>query len=459
MDDQSAGVRKMNSARASLRPGTLCFAAAFALANGSAARAQTADQLAVQAAADTAAAQKLHDEGLAILAGGSKDSTSFGTVVNAFHLETTGDKTSAALALGFHRTHPTSDKPDGTSRRVTSATDSLSLVVTAPLGQDGAPSVFDFHHPGNDTSVELKAVRYWGTVRFDRNDDPNGLQVISNNAVGRCVYGEAQKWALGENDLAAAEKIHLQFLKALAETLPQTQGLYDPALREVADHGAKEIQPLALALESCINITNKGGLASAAAYIKPEEAKAISGSRAGGLWFLGVAGSFSRAKYKFITQAPLANSKVSHNNYEAKAFGGHVFGSGNLSLSGSLAYGRSYESGASVQLCEPNGVGSQLACFTGPLGPPARTDEYIGAMEVRWQLALPGVGKGTFVGIAPRISYEIKSNSALIDVPIYFIPSKDTNSLNGGLRFGYNTADKEFGIGLFVGVPFSLFFN
>ena len=342
---------------------------------------------------------------------------------------------------------------------MTSATDSFSLVVTAPLGDNGDPSVFDFHHPGNDTSVELKAVRYWGTVRFDRNDDPYGASVTSNNSQGRCIYGEAQKWALDQNDLAAAEEIHLQFLTAIADNLRKSQGLYDIALQKVADEGAKTIKPLALALESCIGIVNPGALASSAAYRTPDEARAISGSRAGGLWFLGLAASFSRAKYKFVTQAPLANSKVSHNNYEAKAFAGHVFGSGNLSLSGSVAYGRSYEPGASVQLCEPNGVSSQLACFTGPLGPPARTDEYIGAVEVRWQLALSGLGNGTFLGIAPRVSYELKNNSALIDVPIYFIPSRDTKSLNGGLRFGYSTADKEFGIGLFVGVPFSLFFN
>lgn len=449
----------MNSAQAGIRPGTRCLAAAFALVYGSTACAQPGEQLSAQGAADAAAAQTLHDEGLAILAGGSTDASSFGTIVNAFHLETTGDKTSASLAIGFHRTHPTGDKPDGASRLVTSATDSFSLVVTAPLGENSEPSVFDFRHPGNDTSVELKAVRYWGTVRFDRNDDPNGLQVIENNRQGRCIYGETQKWAQGENDLAAAQKTVLQFLKALDQTLPQTQGLYDPALQEVAEKGAKEIQPLAQALESCIGIASKGGLGSPAAYTKPEEAQSIRGSRSGGLWFLGMAGAFSRAKYKFLTQAPLANSKITHNTYETKAFGGHVFGSGNVSLSGSLAYGRSYEPAASVQLCEPNGIGSQLACFTGPSGPPARTDEYIGAVELRWQLALPGVAKGTFVGIAPRISYEIKSKSALIDVPIYFVPSKDANSLNGGLRFGYNTADKEFGIGLFVGVPFSLFFN
>lgn len=449
----------MNSARSGLCHGALSLAASAALSYGAPTHAQIAVPIAGQAAADAAAAQKLHDEGLAILAGGSKDSTSFGTVVNAFHLESTGDKTSASLALGFHRTHPTHDRPDGTSRWVTSATDSFSLVVTAPLGDNGDPSVFDFHHPGNDTSVELKAVRYWGTVRFDRNDDPYGASVTSNNSQGRCIYGEAQKWALDQNDLAAAEEIHLQFLTAIADNLRKSQGLYDIALQKVADEGAKTIKPLALALESCIGIVNPGALASSAAYRTPDEARAISGSRAGGLWFLGLAASFSRAKYKFVTQAPLANSKVSHNNYEAKAFAGHVFGSGNLSLSGSVAYGRSYEPGASVQLCEPNGVSSQLACFTGPLGPPARTDEYIGAVEVRWQLALSGLGNGTFLGIAPRVSYELKNNSALIDVPIYFIPSRDTKSLNGGLRFGYSTADKEFGIGLFVGVPFSLFFN
>ena len=434
--------------------GMLALAAILALAVPKAATAQTTPSES-KAANDAA---NLVAEATAIQAAAASSSPTFGTLANTVQIETDGDKTNATLSLGYHRTRPVHQARNGSSFDVTSATDSFSVTVTAPLGKPGKPSVFDFDKLGDGTSVEFKGVRYWGTVHFLNNEDPQSMQQIENRKVGRCIYGESDKWATRQSDFAKAQKTNLQFRGELDSALAANQQQYDPALVVVTGSADAGVKGLASELLSCIGASEKPTLGSADDYITAQDRQATRNLRSG-IKFLGASGAVSRTNYEFVVQTPLAAADESQTAYKTQVFGGYIFPSGKVSLSSAFAYARRYKSASEVQLCGPNGVGSQTQCFTGPLGPPTRGDAYTLSGEVRWRLPLPMISENAAIGIAPRVSYEFKSDAALLELPIYFVPQKDKKSLNGGIRIGYDTGTKDFAIGLFVGVPFSMFFD
>lgn len=426
---------------------------ALMLAFASPAQAQSAN--ASQASSDAAS---LMAEATTIQASATSNSPTFGTLANTVQIETDGDKTNATLSLGYRRTKPIRQVRNGSSFDVTSATDSLSVTVSAPLGKGGKPSVFDFDKLGDGTSVEFKAVRYWGTAHFLDNNDPASMQQIENRKNGRCIYGESDRWAARQSDFAKAQKTNLRFRRELDTALGGTTHDYAPALQIVTGSADAEVKGLASELLSCIGAVEKPTLGSADDYITAEDRQATQSLRSGTKFF-GISGAMSRTNYEFVVQTPLGKDDVSHTGYKTQMFGGYIFPSGNFSLGGGFAYARRYTPADEVELCGPNAIPSQTQCFTGPLGAPSRSNAYTFSGELRWRLPLPMLSENAAIGIAPRASYEIKSDSALLELPIYFVPEKGKSSLSGGIRMAYNTGKKDFAIGLFVGVPFSIFYN
>lgn len=441
--------------------GALCVSA-FALFAPHAGFAQTspASEAAVMTADEQA--KQLSDEALEIQAGGTKDSPAFGSLGNAFQIETETGEATATLTIGYHRTSPTGQKREKNGLKVTTASDSYTVTASAPLGKNGKPSLFDFDKLGDGTSLEFKGMRYWGSATFLPNNDPGSMQFIENRRNGRCIYGESDKWTLKQPNFEAAQKTNSAFRIELQKALDESQGDYDVALGKLASSENEKVKELATALLSCTGA--EGSMGSATDYTLESESAAISKLRGNGLVFLGVSGKITRTNYEFLVPTPLAKDDVSHTNYKVQVFGGKVFASGRVSWTGAFSYARSYKLDDDVQLCEPNGVGNQIACFTGPLGAPIQANRYTASSEVRWRIPLPMISEHAAIGLAPRVSYEIKSDSAMLELPVYFAPGKGTKSLNGGIRFAYNTdsdgsGKDDFAFGLFVGVPFSIFTN
>ena len=61
------------------------------------------------------------------------------------------------------------------------------------------------------------------------------------------------------------------------------------------------------------------------------------------------------------------------------------------------------------------------------------------------------------VAFAPQVTYRFEDNNVGVEVPIYLVPDKD-GKLSGGMKAVYNSKGDEFAVGLFVGVPFSIFY-
>lgn len=410
------------------------------------------------------AAEESRKQAKPIIDGGPTTSSTFGTLASAFQIETLAGDETASISLAFNRSHPLDNahkNADG-STRYTFATDSLAIVASAPLGKNGKPSLFNIDSLSDGSTLEVKATRYWGSLSYFAAADQRGLTQLRTRLENRCIDAKAGEF-ISDASMESEARATYNALRAELDSLRVAQPDKTPtlALDDLQTSPEAKIAALAsLLFKACgseadnnpdgnlqARFGNAGDLAIAQA-MKP-----------GGLWFLGARAKIARTNYEYLTQAPLTKSDVSKTGYRVEAVGGRIFGGGRTSASGSFAYVRKFTPGDETQLCDLNGVGTQLTCLTGSLGAPTQSKSYTVGGEMRFLLKLGEWAGRADVGLAPHITYELKTDAPTFELPIYFAPNKD-KALNGGLRLVYTTRGKDdFGFGLFVGVPFSLFFD
>jgi hypothetical protein len=413
-------------------------------------------------------ASDVKEQAAVIVAGGPSSSSTFGNLARSINIETSDSETTASVSVGFDRSHPLGSgiaNGDG-STRFRFATDSVGIVATAPLGKNGKPSLFDFDKLGDGTSLAISAVRYIGSVNYRPANDPRSLPALQARLQNRCIDTQSTLWIGSESkddpSKEALARLVVTELRAKVDRMYLERGAAPEfALGELAKSEDARIKALAGAmLLHCVEVENNkippAGMLATYGTDEEKAAKQDGGPR--GLWFFGGRAKIARSNYEYLVQAPLSKTDVNLTGYKVEAFGGRVFDNGRKSLTGSFAYSRAYTPQDEIQLCEPNGVGNQIACFTGPLGAPGKASRYIFAGEFRWLVPIGGLPGDPSIGVAPRVSYEINSDAALIELPVYFAPN-GKKALNGGLRFAYDTGKDDFAFGLFVGVPFSVFTN
>lgn len=396
--------------------------------------------------------------------GGTTASSTFGILAPAFQIETTSDDTNATLSLSFDLSAP--DEPKSQPLEASTigfATTKLNIAASAPLGKNGKPSLFDFDQLGDGTSLKIGFSHFWGNVNFVPQSDPSSYAARDERLASICVASARQKYI----DSAAEPLKATAQIDAFQATIDAYQEENPKMSTQLATERASNsrveaIKTVAVAMaKKCVDGYPDGELDGGPRSLLSEYGTKEDKSNAGkwdasGLWFAGVNAKISRASYSFIDQAAFAENELSRTSYKAEAFAGQIASGGAASYQVSLSYARSYKAQDEVQICQPNGVGLQISCIEGALGKPSRLQKYIGAIEYRRRFDISALGDAS-IAIAPRVSYDIKSNDALLDFPIFFAPDKG-GKLNGGIRFGYDTGKDDFGFGLFVGVPFSTIF-
>ena len=175
--------------------------------------------------------------------------------------------------------------------------------------------------------------------------------------------------------------------------------------------------------------------------------------------FYGFSGEINLDEYKVLNAAAFATDRVNRTGYLAKAFYGVIFRDTPTSATAAISHGRSYTSPDKATLCRPVGAGPQSECITGPNGGPERSTETIASLELRHAFWLDE-GRRPRAAIAPKFSYDFRSNDYSIDVPVY-LARNEKKELTGGLRFGFARVgdamgghDKDFSAGIFIGKAF-----
>jgi hypothetical protein len=183
----------------------------------------------------------------------------------------------------------------------------------------------------------------------------------------------------------------------------------------------------------------------------------------GPVWYYGIEMAGNHVSYKYLNRSTFTIGKESQFGYGATAFGGILIGSGQTSIGGAFTYRRQYEEQDPVTLCQAVAATVQTQCITAPDGRPVMSTQAIISVDFRHAFAT-NVGQFASLAIAPEFSADIDNHAYSIDVPLYFASAAD-GKFRGGIRGVYlNERDEKnggrkgsFALGLFVGVPFSLF--
>ncbi|MEG8019306.1 hypothetical protein [Sphingomonas sp. LR55] len=187
----------------------------------------------------------------------------------------------------------------------------------------------------------------------------------------------------------------------------------------------------------------------------------IKAALPGNVDFYGVRVAASQIDFTYLDRAAFTTRDQSRLGFKATAFGGVLLGLGQSALTGSFTYGCRYAENDPVTLCQPITT-PQTQCMTNADGAPVRKDKAIVAVEARHGFGA-AVGQFATLAIAPQVSVDLKSKAFSLDVPVYFV-GDGTGKLRGGVRGVYlnrrdgtGGRDDDFTLGLFVGVPFSVF--
>jgi hypothetical protein len=171
------------------------------------------------------------------------------------------------------------------------------------------------------------------------------------------------------------------------------------------------------------------------------------------LKFMGLDGSYGRDDFKALDRAAFKVSDTGRNSWEVGAYWGLIGPDIDWSFRARATYGAAYEAADSVEVCRP--VGSAQECIEGPDGLPSRKESGLFSIEGRKVFDL---AENQRFAIAPQLTYDIKDEELRAELPIYLSPDAD-GKLSGGIKLAYSSKGGDFGVGLFIGVPFSIFFN
>jgi len=167
-------------------------------------------------------------------------------------------------------------------------------------------------------------------------------------------------------------------------------------------------------------------------------------------WILAAQVSAGDKSFKFLDATTLERGRTDGTAYSLTASLGRLhLGSQDFYYGIGYSDEHSFQAGDRTQICQPIGTTGALQCSNETLGAPSRTHEKITFAEMRSLIY------GKF-GVHPRISYDYEESVVGYQLQLYFIPNAD-KALTGGLDLGYRNDTHDFTVGLFVGVPFSVF--
>lgn len=332
---------------------------------------------------------------------------------------------------------------NGTNGSTFKSTNTPEIQLVASAGEKTASLAWTLDISGQPSPGRLGIDQMTMTATSKLNDSGNapilGLKGFSNGTEIKISYVHfGSRWAP-----SAAER------PEVAEARKNC---------EVEEKGKPNISTL------CNPYSTETGLSTFVAKYNPAKHRSLlNAALPGNTHFFGLEFAGNQASYKFLNRSTFKLGKESHFGYSTTVFGGLLLDHGLTSLGGSFTYGRNYQAGDDVTICQATTVVGQTQCITAPDGAPIRSTSKIVAAEARHAFA-GKIGEHAKMAIGGEFSYDLNSKAYSIDVPLYLI-TDEKGLLRGGIRGTYlNQKDTvnggrrgDVGLSLFVGVPFSVF--
>lgn len=171
--------------------------------------------------------------------------------------------------------------------------------------------------------------------------------------------------------------------------------------------------------------------------------------------FMGIDATVGQDSYSYLDSAAFENTDASRTSWEVGAYYGLINWNSTHSARVRAVYGKEWKLADETETCRTFVETMEEKCLMGPDGPPKSNMTGLVSLETRHRFKISETEE---IALAPQVTYRFDDKNLGVEVPVYLAPDKD-GKLTGGLKFGYNSKGDDFGIGLFVGIPFSIFFD
>jgi hypothetical protein len=402
-------------------------------------------------AAEDYVVKAANDEAARVLSDGSPNSRAtagFSSANLQFTSEQGETEVSLAFSFDLEKYKPTQKR---TGYFVVSRT-RIGIVATAPLDKEGGDNrLFSGDSLVSGSKLRLSVTNFKTTVGSGLNAAP-----LIGMAYGRCVREESVNWAASQPDPAAAGIMAHNFADSLAGKLDTSGGFADPKMLMSAEDQKTELG--AYLLHGCQPGQN-GALKSAGALINnygedPASIRLKFLPKNASLRFWGLDASLGRDDRNFLDRTQFKLTSKPRTSWEVGAYYGIINSDLTMSARARVVYGQSYKDNDEAEICRTVSIPAGTECIKGPDGAPLRQRTGLASVEMR---RLVTVKEGTQIAFAPQVTYRFEDKNVGVEVPIYLAPD-EKGKLSGGIKAVYNSKGDEFAVGLFVGVPFSIFY-
>jgi hypothetical protein len=434
-----------------------------AIANDDLASEEEAEVVALAGAADTNAKSE-EDSGA-----GPADRPGFGSFAPKFQLQANEGATELSFSIGFGSSGLSGDGPTYKLH-----SDRFAFSVSSPITEKAEESAFAFSALEAGTKAKFSYINYSGKYKYSnemnelrsryldkamRSCSINLLAIHKNFNESETINRAIQLLSSQpiDFDMGLVIKTLTQFAEKNAGIGPKAKNALEAAQFKPESFN----KPLLAKIDECRGSTGGGQAAVLEAYLsKKELAELGSSGRANRyLRFWGVSGAIANEKFDYLDVPTISKISTDRVGYEARAFVGLINTQDDFSFRASAKYLRMFKSAEETQLCKPVAVaGTPPECITGANGKPTKSNSTVIEVEARKLFPFGAAGEGSKIAIAPMVRYDVDKKDYSIEVPVFLAPNKE-GRLDGGIRFGYRSDTKDFGIGLFVGIPFGTWFE
>ena len=340
----------------------------------------------------------------------------------------------------------------------------LSVVLTAPIDKaTKGTNLFS-----GDSLVSGTKAKF-SFSRFSTNlGDGAGARNMRGNAYRSCVHNQSNVWAAVQADHVVADAQVATFVRRVDDNLVVAdKSIHGPeaatmSYEKAISDPAKDAGELGMVVaKACVPSGEDGySFGSEVELIDrygddPEEFRRQFFPDNSSITFWGIDASMGSDDHTYLDRAVFKLPSAARTSWEVGAYYGWINSDLSFSLRGRAVYGQTYKDNDEAEICRTVSIPAGTECIKGPDGTPLRQRSGLVSVEAR---KLVSVDDGTQIAIAPQITYKTEDKSVGIEVPIYLVPDK-AGKLSGGIKAVYNSKGDEFAVGLFVGVPFSIFFN
>lgn len=338
----------------------------------------------------------------------------------------------------------------------------LAIVATVPVEEKQMSArLFSGDNLVDGTKVKISITHFQNVL-----GSGVGAKALLDSAYQACIPAAANGWVQASAAVADAKTSIGEFQAAIDNTTAtitdyaagrgKVDGSYEIALNNMTKSAAPN-PVAAYVMQQCVPGQGilSGDQALLYKYGDLEAFRSKFFDNKSNMIFYGADASLGQKSYEYLARAAFRLDSVSKTKWSIGAYAGIFNSSLTFSARARFVYGVDLKLPGEATICHAVPGEAEEHCVTGADGLPVRDKTGLISVETRHVLPLSNSNK---IALAPQFTYRFEDSEFGAELPIYLAPDKD-GKLSGGVKFDYDSKGDNFGIGVFVGVPFSIFYQ